>query len=179
MVLVICLLVPRDAIFLMTCDKSTTTETAARWAMQHQMKLQRGGSSGRKVCKGIYASEQSEGKEFLSRRMGCKGDRFQLRALQTGRGRDLRASSQSEEEMFIALKGDGTIILDGKRIKMPEGTHHPVGPTVWRALGNDAKSAVVFMVLGAIPPKNFPLGGRTFLGDGIPDRKKVPCWKKA
>jgi hypothetical protein len=35
------------------------------------------------------------------------------------------------------------------------------------------------MILGAIPPKNFPLGGRTLLGDGIPNRKKVPRWKKS
>jgi hypothetical protein len=53
-----------------------------------------------------------------------------------------------------------------------------VGPTVYRALGNDSKRDVVYMILGAIPPKNFPLGGRTLLGDGIPNRKKVPCWRK-
>ncbi len=117
-------------------------------------------------------------KEFLSRPMGCKGIGL-LRALQTGRGRDLRASSQSA--------GRGVYRAQGRRYDYPGRqahqnagrNHHPVGPTVWRALGNDSKSAVVFMVLGAIPPKNFPLGGRTLLGDGIPDRKKVPCWKKA
>jgi len=115
-------------------------------------------------------------KEFLSRPMGCKGIGL-LRA--PGEGATYVHRHKVQEEVFIALKGDGTIILDGKRIKMPEGTIVRVGPTVWRALGNDSKSAVVFMVLGAIPPKNFPLGGRTVLGDGIPDRKKVPCWKKA
>ena len=35
------------------------------------------------------------------------------------------------------------------------------------------------MVLGAVPPKGFPLGGRTLLGDGIPNRNKVPRWQKA
>ena len=28
-------------------------------------------------------------------------------------------------------------------------------------------------------PKKFPLGTRTLFGDGIPNRKKVPRWKKA
>jgi len=49
---------------------------------------------------------------------------------------------------------------------------------VYRALGNDSKRDVVYMILGAVPPKNFPLGGRTLLVDGIPNRKKVLRWKK-
>ena len=78
-----------------------------------------------------------------------------------------------------SVKGEGTIILDGKRIKMPQGTAIRVDAKVWRALGNDSKKDAVFMVLGAVPPKGFPLGGRTLLGDGIPNRDKVPRWRKA
>ena len=118
-------------------------------------------------------------KEFLSRSMGCKGIGFSFVRCKPGEGATYVHRHKVQEEVFIALKGDGTIILDGKRIKMPEGTIVRVGPTVWRALGNDSKSDVVFMVLGAVPPKNFPLGGRTLLGDGIPNRRKVPRWKKA
>jgi uncharacterized cupin superfamily protein len=118
-------------------------------------------------------------KEFLSRPMGCKGIGFSFVRCKPGEGATYVHRHKVQEEVFIALKGDGTIILDGKRIKMPEGTIVRVGPTVWRALGNDSKSDVVFVVLGAVPPKNFPLGGRTLLGDGIPNRRKVPRWKKA
>ena len=118
-------------------------------------------------------------KEFLSRPMGCKGVGFGFVRCKPGEGATYVHRHKVQEEVFIALRGDGTIILDGKRIKMPEGTIVRVGPTVWRALGNDSKSDVVFMVLGAVPPKNFPLGGRTLLGDGIPNRRKVPRWKKA
>jgi uncharacterized cupin superfamily protein len=118
-------------------------------------------------------------KEFLSRPMGCKGIGFSFVRCKPGEGATYVHRHKVQEEVFIALKGDGTIILDGKRIKMPEGTIVRVGSTVWRALGNDSKSDVVFMVLGAVPPKNFPLGGRTLLGDGIPNRRKVPRWKKA
>ena len=98
-------------------------------------------------------------KEFLSRPMGCKGIGFSFVRCKPGEGATYVHRHKVQEEVFIALKGDGTIILDGKRIKMPEGTIVRVGPTVWRALGNDSKSDVVFMVLGAVPPKNFPLGG--------------------
>jgi len=83
-----------------------------------------------------------------------------------------------QEEVFIIMRGTGSIALDGKRMPMPEGTMIRVGPMVYRALGNDSKRDVVYMILGAVPPKNFPLGGRTLLADGIPNRKKVLRWKK-
>ena len=118
-------------------------------------------------------------KEFMSRPMGCKAVGFSFVRCKPGEGATYVHRHKVQEEVFIALKGDGTIILDGKRIKMPEGTIVRVGPRVWRALGNDSRRDVVFMVIGAVPPKNFPLGGRTLLGDGIPNRIKAPRWKKA
>lgn len=79
----------------------------------------------------------------------------------------------------MTLKGTGSIILDGRRHSMPEGTVVRVAPQVYRALGNDSKRDTIFLIIGAIPPKKFPLGTRTLLGDGIPNRKKVPRWKKS
>jgi uncharacterized cupin superfamily protein len=118
-------------------------------------------------------------KEFMSRPMGCKGVGFSYVRIKPGQGASYIHRHKVQEEVFIALQGDGTIILDGKRIKMPQGMAIRVGARIWRALGNDSKKDVVFMVLGAIPPKRFPLGGRTLLGDGIPNRNKVPRWRKA
>jgi len=118
-------------------------------------------------------------KEFLSRPMGCKGVGFSFVRYKAGEGAGYVHRHKAQEEVFIALKGEGSIILNGKRIKMPEGANVRVAPKVWRALGNDSKRDVIFLILGAIPPKNFPLGGRTLLGDGIPNRKKIPRWKKA
>jgi hypothetical protein len=43
----------------------------------------------------------------------------------------------------------------------------------------DSKKDLVYMILGVIAATNFSLGGRTLLGDGIPNRKKVPWRKKA
>ena len=82
------------------------------------------------------------------------------------------------EEVFISLKSTGSTMLDGERLAMPDGTILGVGPSVYRALGNDSNKDVVSMILGAIPPKSFPFGGRTLLGKGIPNRKRVPRWKK-
>ena len=117
-------------------------------------------------------------KEFLSRPLGCKGVGFSFVRCKPGEGATYVHRHKVQEEVFLTVQGNGTIILDGKRIAMPEGTIVRVGPTVYRAIGNDSNEDVVYMILGAIPPKNFPLGGRTLLGDGIPNRKKVPRWKK-
>jgi len=117
-------------------------------------------------------------KEFLSRPLGCKGVGFSFVRCKPGEGATYVHRHKVQEEVFLAVRGNGTIILDGKRIAMPEGTIVRVGPTVYRAIGNDSNKDVVYMILGAIPPKNFPLGGRTLLGDGIPNRNKVPRWRK-
>ena len=117
-------------------------------------------------------------KEFLSRRMGCKGVGFSYVRYKPGDGATYVHRHKVQEEVFITVKGTGTIILDGKRVSMPEGTIVRVSPTVYRAVGNDSTEDVVFLILGAVPPKGFPLGNRTLLGDGIPNRNKVPRWKK-
>lgn len=61
---------------------------------------------------------------------------------------------------------------------MPERTCIRVAPKVNRALANDSKKDVVYRILGAVPSRAFPLGGRTLLGDGILNRKKIRRWKK-
>ena len=126
----------------------------------------------------ILPLDKIKEKEFLSRPLGCKGVGFSFVRYKPGEGATYVHRHRAQEEVFITLKGAGSIILDGKRIAMPEGTIIRVGPKVYRALGNDSKRDVLFMILGAVPPKHFPLGNRTLLGDGIPNRKKVPRWKK-
>jgi uncharacterized cupin superfamily protein len=117
-------------------------------------------------------------KEFLSRPMGCKGVGFSYVRYKPGEGATYVHRHRIQEEVFITVQGTGSIILDGKRISMPEGTIIRVGAKVYRALGNDSGKDVIFLILGAVPPKGFPPGSRTLLGDGIPNRKKVPRWKK-
>ncbi|MFB3107968.1 MAG: hypothetical protein ACE1ZE_01215 [Candidatus Binatia bacterium] len=107
---------------------------------------------------------QVKGREFLARAMGCKGVGVSLMRLKPGEGASYVHRHKVQEEVFITLKGTGTMVR--------------VAPTVYRAMGNTSRRDVVYMVLGAIPPKNFPQGGRTLLGDGIANRKKTVRWKK-
>ena len=118
-------------------------------------------------------------KEFFSRRMGCKGVGFSFVRYRAGQGAAYVHRHRVQEEIFFTLKGRGTIILDGRRNSMHEGTIVRVPAKVYRAIGNDSKRDVVFLLMGGVPPKNFPLGNRTLFGDGIPNRKKVPRWNKS
>lgn len=122
---------------------------------------------------------QVKEKEFLARPMGCKGVGFSLVRYKPGQGATYVHRHRVQEEVFMTLKGTGTIILDGRRVSMPEGTVVRVAPRVYRAIGNDSRRDVVFFIMGGIPPKKFPLGTRTLFGDGIPNREKVPRWRKS
>ena len=131
-----------------------------------------------KYAKLYFPLSKVKEKEFLSRPMGCMGVGFSFVRYKPGQGATYVHRHRVQEEVFIALKGTGSIILDGRRHTMPQGTIVRVGPRVYRAIGNDSNRAAIFMILGAVPPKNFPVGGRTLLGDGIPNRKIVPRWRK-
>lgn len=119
-----------------------------------------------------------KGREFLSRSMGCEGVGFSLVRFKPGVGANHFHRHKVQEEIYMMLKGTGSIILDGRRHLMPEGTIVRVAPPANRAIGNDSKRDAIFLVMGGVPPKKFPLGGRTLFGDGIPDRAREPRWGK-
>ncbi|MGH7772777.1 MAG: cupin domain-containing protein, partial [Candidatus Binatia bacterium] len=76
-------------------------------------------------------------KEFLSRPMGCKGVGFSFVRYRPGEGATYVHRHRVQEEVFMTLKGTGSIILDGRRHAMPGGTIVRVAPQVYRAIGND------------------------------------------
>jgi len=132
-----------------------------------------------KYTKLYFPLSKVKGKDFLSRLIDCTGVGFSFVRYKPGEGATYVHRHRVQEEVFAILKGTGTIVLDGRRHSMPQGTIVRVAPKVYRAIGNDSKRDVIYLIVGAVPPKNFPLGGRTLLGDGIPNRRKVPKWKKA
>ena len=119
------------------------------------------------------------GRHFLSRPLDCQAVGMSLVRYKPGEGGAFVHRHKVQEEIYMTLKGTGSIILDGLRHARPEGTIGRVSPRVNRAIGNDSRRDVIFAILGAIPPKKFPQGGRTLLGDGIPVRKKTVQWKRS
>lgn len=97
------------------------------------------------------------GRHFLSRPLGCHAVGMSLVRFKPGEGGAFVHRHKVQEEVYMILKGTGSIILDGRRHSMPEGTIVRVSPRVNRAIGNDSRRDVIFAVLGAIPPqKNSP-----------------------
>jgi len=127
----------------------------------------------------VLPFNQVKEKEFLSRPMGCKGVGFSFVRYKPGEGATYVHRHKVQEEVFITLKGTGSIILDGKRISMPEGTIVRVAPRVYRALGNDSNKDVIYMILGAIPPTNFRWVAERFLGTGFPTARRFRAGKNS
>lgn len=134
--------------------------------------------TAKKYQKIHFPLSKLKGREFLSRSLGCKGVGFSLVRFKPGEGANHFHRHRAQEEVYMTVKGAGTIILDGRRHSMPEGTVVRVAPSANRAIGNDSRRNAIFLVMGGIPPKKFPPGGRTLFGDGIPDRSRVPKWGK-
>jgi mannose-6-phosphate isomerase-like protein (cupin superfamily) len=84
-----------------------------------------------KYTKGFMPLHKVKEKEFLSRPMGCRAVGFSLVRDKPGPGTAYVHRHKMQEEVFITLKGTGSIILDGKRISMPEGIIIRVAPTAY------------------------------------------------
>src|SRR5215510_11048292 len=74
-----------------------------------------------RYTKGFMPLSKVKEKEFLSRPMGCKGVGFSFVRYKPGDGATYVHRHKVQEEVFIALKGTGSIILDGKRSRCPKG----------------------------------------------------------
>ena len=98
-----------------------------------------------RYTKGFMPLSKIKEKEFLSRPLGCKGVSFSFVRYKPGEGATYVHRHKVQEEVFITLKGTGSIILDGKRISMPEGTIIRVPPTVCRSLAPTTQRRMWFI----------------------------------
>jgi uncharacterized cupin superfamily protein len=88
-----------------------------------------------RYTKGFMPLSKVKEKEFLSRPMGCKGVGFSFVRYKPGEGATYVHRHKVQEEVFITLKGTGSIILDGKRVSMPQGRSYV---SVRRSIGPSA-----------------------------------------
>ena len=81
-----------------------------------------------KYAKLYFPLSKVKEKEFLSRPMGCKGVGLSFVRYKPGRGATYVHRHRVQEEVFITIKGRGSMLLDGRRHAMPQGTIVRVAP---------------------------------------------------
>ena len=58
-------------------------------------------------------------------------------------------TASDQEELYAVLSGDAVAVLDGVRVRAPEGTFVRVAPEVHRTLENPGGSPVTALIVGA------------------------------
>lgn len=56
---------------------------------------------------------------------------------------------RDQEELFIILKGTGTMVIDGKEYDAPEGTYIRLDPELKRTVKNKSSEPVVVLIVSA------------------------------
>jgi len=113
----------------------------------------------------------------LKNDLGLKAMGISLARMEPGLGYPFFHAHEEQEEVFICLKGSGTILVGEEEITMKPGDVLRVGPSVPRALGNRTKEPVTFLLLGALPPGKFADAESLMLiNDGIEMMDKFPDW---
>jgi uncharacterized cupin superfamily protein len=113
----------------------------------------------------------------LKNDLGLKAIGVSLSRMEPGTGYPFFHAHKEQEEIFLCLKGTGTILLNDKEITMKPGDILRVGPNVPRALGNRTKEPCTFLLLGALPAQKYKNDESPMLiDDGIEMTEKYPDW---
>ncbi|MFB2918323.1 cupin domain-containing protein [Aerosakkonema funiforme] len=86
-------------------------------------------------------------------------------------------SHAEQEEVYIVVQGQGTILVDGELIPIERGDCVRVSPSAKRALKADKENALLVICAGGVAagyPKNS--NSRYLIDDGIPDYDDIPPW---
>lgn len=113
----------------------------------------------------------------LKNDLGLTAVGVSLSRMEPGMGYPYFHAHKEQEEVFICLKGSGTMIVGDEEFTMKPGDILRVAPDVPRALGNRTGEPCTFLLLGALPPKKFTEEDSMFLiSDGIEMTDKNPDW---
>ena len=100
-----------------------------------------------------------------------------LSKMDPGMGYPFFHAHEEQEEIFICLKGTGTILVGNDEITMKPGDIVRVSPDVPRALGNRTKEPCTFLLLGGLPTQKHKNDESMMLiNDGIEMTDKNPDW---
>ena len=97
------------------------------------------------------AMEGSGGCTWHLARKSLGADAFGFNVVEIEPGGELPAHDESEsgqEEVFVVLEGEGTIVADDSEHPAPAGTFVRYGPAVRRTVRNDSDTAIRVLLIG-------------------------------
>jgi mannose-6-phosphate isomerase-like protein (cupin superfamily) len=75
--------------------------------------------------------------------------------MEPGEGYPYFHKHQEQEEIYICIKGTGTMLVGGDEIKMKAGSFVRVSADVPRAVGNRTKKPCTFLIAGGLPSEKY------------------------
>jgi len=109
--------------------------------------------------------------------LGLEAVGVSLARMEPGMGYPYFHAHKEQEEIFICLKGTGTIIVGEEEVSVKAGDFMRISADVPRAIGNKTSEACTFLILGALPPERYKgEEGMFLISDGIEMHDKVPDW---
>ena len=113
----------------------------------------------------------------LAQDLGLEAVGISLSQMPSGMGYPYFHAHKEQEEIFICLKGTGTIVVGDEEIAMKTGDFLRVSADVARAVGNKTSEPCTFLILGALPPEKFTSDKTMFLiNDGVEMKDKTCDW---
>jgi len=111
------------------------------------------------------------------RQLQLQGVALGLISLPPNEGYTFTHTHAEQEEVYIVIEGNGTLLLNGELVSLEVGDIVRVSPSTKRALKAAPESRLFVICAGAVPvgyPKD--ANSRYMIDDGIPDYEDVPPW---
>lgn len=112
-----------------------------------------------------------EGKRFIKEELGLTSAEISFNTMKPKTAIPFIHKHKENEEIYIAIKGRGQLLLNDKYVDMEEGTVVRVGKETERAIRNNTEDLFTFIVVQA--KQNSLEGSTTSDGYGI---EKKPKW---
>lgn len=124
-----------------------------------------------------YSMDEASLLQPLKSDLGLEAVGVSLSRMEPGMGYPYFHAHKAQEEIFICLKGTGTMLIGDKEIAMKAGDFLRISADVPRAVGNKTSEPCTYLILGALPPEKFTdRGGMFLISDGIEMKDRNCDW---
>ena len=123
-----------------------------------------------------YNLEEAGILQPLANDLGLEAVGISLSLMPPGMGYPYFHAHKEQEEVFICLKGTGTILVEDEEISMKAGDFLRISADVARAVGNKTSEPCTFLILGALPTGKFQSDKPFVISDGIEIKDRTCDW---